>query len=216
MRIVKPSVEIEPLNGKILVENLESYGRICYKSGYRIKEGSAEKFIGGALKRGHFSVIEHEKVTAKIICDRGVTHELVRHRIGSYSQESTRYVNYQDGITVVKPVFWDKNHINYGRWEQAMEAAESLYILLIKNGAKPEEARSVLPNSLKTEIIVTFNMREWRHFFYLRCSPGAHIQIREIGIMLLKKMREVIPVLFDDFNIDDEKLIATTDIIPAS
>ena len=224
MRILKPQVTIfRDKNGIDICKSIEKYGRVCYRSEGKITDNSYEKFLPGAIKRGHFSIIEHEKSTVQIVCDRGVTHELVRHRIGSYSQESTRYVNYKNGIDVIEPIFWPENKskengtYKFLMWRDAMLAAERFYIDLITNGAKPEEARSVLPNSLKTEIIVTFNLREWRHFFFLRGSPGAHIQIRQIACMILEKMQDYIPIIFDDLKIiDKEKYLITTGILPAS
>jgi len=155
------------------------------------------------LDLGHESVIEHEKVTVRVICDRGISHEIVRHRIASYTQESTRFCNYSKGrfgneITVIKPCFWDDGSKEYKIWRDAMENAERAYMELIKLGAKPEEARSVLPNSLKTEIVITMNLREWRHFFKLRTSKRAHPQMREVATSLLQAFKERIPVIFDD------------------
>ena len=152
-------------------------------------------------------MIEHEKLSVKIICDRGVTHEIVRHRIASYSQESTRYCNYTkdkfgNELTFIKPLFWDEGDTCYTLWKEQMASIEKGYFALIEAGATPEEARSVLPNSLKTEIVVTMNMREWRHFFRLRGSKAAHPQIREIVRLLLPKFRELLPDLFEDIVID--------------
>lgn len=204
MKIIPPSFEllnvIEPQN---IIQSLEAYGRVCYKSEDRTNAETAGPFIKRIIKSGHESVIEHEKITVKIVCDRGVTHEIVRHRIASYSQESTRYCNYSEDkfgneLTFIRPCFWEEDSKEYLIWAQQMEAAEASYIALIKYGAKPEQARSVLPNSLKTEIIVTMNLREWRHFFKLRTSPKAHPQMREISIPLFMNMRELLPVVFDD------------------
>jgi thymidylate synthase (FAD) len=155
--------------------------------------------VAAILKSGHESVIEHEKVTVRIICDRGVTHEIVRHRIASYSQESTRYCNYKSrGIKVIEPLFFVGDDKKYEIWLNAMRACEEAYDALIEAGASPQEARSVLPNSLKTEIVITYNLREWRHFFKLRCSKRAHPQMREIIIPLLKEFQRQIPIVFDD------------------
>ena len=158
---------------------------------------------GNILKSGHESVIEHEKVSVRFICDRGVSHEIVRHRIASYSQESTRYCNYSKDkfgkeITVIKPLFWEEDSDEYKIWYDAMLHAEQAYQGLIQMGAKPQEARSILPNSLKTEIVVTMNLREWRHFFRLRTASNAHPQMREIANMALDKLRQEIPIIFDD------------------
>jgi len=208
LKIIKPKAFIESkFNGEQILKNLERYGRVCYKSENKITPDSSRKFLVAILKSGHESVIEHEKITARIICDRGVTHEIVRHRIGSYSQESTRYCNYKSrGIKVIKPFFFTDDK-KYKIWLKAMTACETAYNSLIESGASPQEARSVLPNSLKTEIIITYNLREWRHFFRLRCSKKAHPQMREIAIPLLQKFQNHIPVIFDDLMIQkDENL----------
>ena len=203
MKIIEPSFEIVPVNGEEILKNIERAGRTCDKSEDKITADSARKFVAAIIKSGHESVIEHEKVTARIICDRGVTHEIVRHRIASYSQESTRYCNYGNDkfgneLTFIKPCFWKEDDPKYMTWKYAMKNAEQAYMDLIRLGATPQEARSVLPNSLKTEIVVTMNLREWRHFFKLRTSPAAHPQIREVAIPMLERFKEIIPIVFDD------------------
>jgi len=200
LEIIKPSFVIESdIDSKKILKDLEKYGRVCYKSEHLITEESAKDFIGRILKSGHESVIEHVSVTVRIVCDRGVTHEIVRHRIGSYSQESTRYCNYcKKGVQFIKPLFFVEGDERYNLWLSAMESCEKAYNQLIEAGAIPQEARSVLPNSLKTEIIVTYNLREWRHFFRLRCSKAAHPQMREVACAMLKEFKERIPVIFDD------------------
>lgn len=209
MKIIPPSFEIlTPIDGAAMLKNLELCGRVCYKSEDRITEDSAEKFIRMILKSGHESVLEHEKITVKIICDRGVTHELVRHRIASYSQESTRYCNYTKDkfgseLTFIRPCFWQEDDEKYRLWKDSMQAIENAYLKLTELGAKPEEARSILPNSLKTEIAVTMNLREWRHYFRLRTSMRAHPQIREVSIPLLEEFKKRIPAVFDDMNTAD-------------
>lgn len=207
MQIIEPSVEIiSPVNGKLIINHIERCGRVCYKSEDKIAEGSAEKFIAGIIKRGHESVIEHFNITMKFIVDRGVSHEIVRHRLASYSQESTRYCNYlKDGfgseITVIKPLFFKEGTESWCCWKNSCEEAEAAYFELLGFGCSPQEARSVLPNSLKTELIATMNLRELRHFLKLRTSPAAHPQMREVAIQLLKMMKEKIPVLFDDIEV---------------
>lgn len=209
MKEIRPSFEImDDIDGAKILQKLERCGRVCYKSEDKITEGSAEKFIGMILKSGHESVLEHEKLTVKFICDRGVTHEIVRHRIASYSQESTRYCNYSkdkfgNELTFIRPCFWADDSEEYAVWKQAMEEIEKTYVKLISLGAKPEEARSILPNSLKTEIVCTMNLREWRHFFRLRTAERAHPQIREISVALLDELKKHIPVIFDDINTSD-------------
>ncbi len=203
VRVIDPSVSIlypdeqEP----DVLKRLEEYGRTAYKSEDKITPDSAERFIEKIIRNGHESVLEHVSITVRFICDRGVTHELVRHRIAAYTQESTRYCNYgQTGITVIKPCFWRDEPFNYDCWRQAMEMAEKAYQYLIDNGATPQQARSVLPNSLKTEIITTMNIREWRHVFKLRTAPAAHPQMQQVMRMLLDQMKDRFPVLFYDID----------------
>ncbi len=204
MRIIKPSFEILDCDdGMEILKKIEKYGRVCYKSENLIDEDSAVRFVRRILDRGHESVIEHEKVSARIICDRGVSHEIVRHRIASYSQESTRYCNYckdkfGNELTFIKPVFWDENSDEYKIWFDVMKNIEDQYMQLIGKGVSPQEARSILPNSLKTEIVVTMNLREWRHFFKLRASSAAHPQMREIAVEMLQEFQRRIPILFDN------------------
>lgn len=206
MRIIKPSVEfITPINGDVILKRLEQCGRVCYKSEGRITDDSAPKFVAGIIKRGHEAVLEHCSFTVKFICDRGVSHEIVRHRVASYCQESTRYCNYSKGdfgaeITVIEPCYLNKDTFAYDEWKEACRRAESAYFNLLEWGLTPQEARAVLPNSLKTEVVMTANVREWRHFLKLRCSKAAHPQMREVATQLLKALQEKIPVLFDDID----------------
>ena len=204
MKVIQPSFVIEDtVAGDQILRNLERYGRVCYKSEDKITPDSARRFVAGILASGHESVIEHEKVTVRIICDRGVTHEIVRHRIGSYSQESTRYCNYRSkDIQFIAPYFFANDERRHKIWLDAMQACEKAYNDLIEAGATPQEAISVLPNSLKTEIVVTYNLREWRHFFKLRCSKRAHPQMREITIPMLQEFQKRIPIIFDDIKAD--------------
>lgn len=208
MNIIKPyftfEEDIDPVK---IMKTIERAGRTCYKSETKIDDGTAERFISSILKRGHESVIEHEKITVRIICDRGVSHEIVRHRMASYSQESTRYCNYSNDkfgsqLTFIKPCFWDENTEDGAKkmqlWEKSMLEIEKEYFELLEMSAKPEEARSILPNSLKTEIIVTMNLREWRHFFKLRADKAAHPQMREIAYMILDEFKKLLPVVFGD------------------
>lgn len=202
MKIIDANVElITPIDGATILKRLEECGRVCYKSEDKITPESAPKFVANILKRGHEAVLEHCSFTVKFICDRGVSHEIVRHRLASYCQESTRYCNYGNKggeITVIRPCFFKEGTENYKYWLEAMYECEHDYLALLKNGATPQEARSVLPNSLKTEVVMTANIREWRHFLKLRCSPAAHPQMREIALKLLEKVHTLIPVLFDD------------------
>lgn len=208
MKIIKASFIIEDeIKGEEILNKIERAGRTCYKSDGRITNSSSKDFVRKIIASGHESVVEHEKVTVRVICDRGISHEIVRHRIASYSQESTRYCNYTKNkfgneITVIEPCFWksgsETDKEKYDIWKNAIEAIEKAYFELIELGASPQEARSILPNSLKTEIVMTMNLREWRHFFKLRTSNKAHPQMREITIPLLDEFKKRIPVIFDD------------------
>lgn len=203
MKIISPSFEVlDRVDGNEILHKLELIGRVCYKSENKMTDVSAQEFIDRILKNGHESVIEHEKITVKIICDRGVSHEIVRHRIASFSQESTRYCNYSQNkfgneLTLIRPYFWNDDTEKYNIWLETMQIIETNYNKLIEMGAKPEQARTILPNSLKTEIVVSMNLREWRHFFKLRTSERAHPQMREIAIPLLNHMKSLVPIIFD-------------------
>lgn len=209
MRVITPGFEVlDEINGKEILKRLEIIGRVCYKSENKVTDTSAADFIRRIVNSGHESVIEHEKVSVRIICDRGVSHEIVRHRIASYSQESTRYCNYYKDVfgkelTVIAPVYWQVDTQKYKIWLETVQAIENNYNQLISMGAKPEEARSILPNSLKTEIIVTMNLREWRHFFKLRTGKRAHPQMREVAIPMLRWFQKNIPVIFEDIMIEE-------------
>ena len=209
MRVIEPSAEIiSTISYEDVLKLIESAGRTCYQSGDMAKAGSAQEFIQKILDRGHESVIEHMHITVRVICDRGVSHEIVRHRLASYSQESTRYCNYSkdkfgNEITVIKPCFWNETDPQYITWANAMRSAELAYFDLLNSGATPQEARSVLPNSLKTEIVMTMNFREWRHFFRQRCSKAAHPQMREVANMLFNEFHKHYPLFFDDFDLEE-------------
>lgn len=204
MYIIKPSIEIlDKITPEDILKKLELCGRVCYKSENKITSDSAIRFISNIIKSGHESVLEHVSFSVKFICDRGVSHEIVRHRIASYSQESTRYCNYSKGdfgsqITVIEPLYLEPGTKAYNIWKAACELSEQMYFKLLDEGCTAQEARAVLPNSLKTEIVMTANIREWRYFLKLRTSSAAHPQIREIADMLLDELHFMLPVLFDD------------------
>jgi thymidylate synthase (FAD) len=206
MKIISPQIEfITPIDGTAVLKRIEQCGRVCYKSEGQITEGSAPRFVETLIKRGHEAVLEHCSFTVKFVCDRGVSHEIVRHRMASYCQESTRYCNYSKGdfgseIMVIEPSYLIKGTAAYDAWKAACEATEQAYFDLLNWGLSPQEARAVLPNSLKTEVVMTANIREWRHVLKLRCSKAAHPQMREVATQLLKELQEKIPVLFDDID----------------
>lgn len=186
-----------------IYQRIERAGRVCYKSEGAITDASSGRFVEQIIRNGHESVLEHVSLTVKFTVDRGVSHEIVRHRIASYSQESTRYCNYsrdQFGkeLTVIQPCFWAEDSPAYQVWKEAMEAAERAYFRLLEGGATPQEARSVLPNSLKTDLIMTANLREWRHFLKLRTDKASHPQMREVAVPLLADLKWHLPIIFDD------------------
>ena len=223
MKIINPSVKLEDkIDGQAILKKIERIGRTCYKSEGNITEDSAERFVKNIMNRNHESVLEHVSISVRVICDRGVSHEIVRHRIASYSQESQRFCNYSNDkfgneLTFIKPC-WFKSNLqdlnNYANnknnfkkiysagewaWVDSLRGIEINYFTLLECcNWTPEQARSILPNSLKTEIVMTMNLREWRHFLKLRCSKRAHIQMRQIANMILKEFKEKIPVIFDD------------------
>lgn len=217
MKIIKPSYEIlTPISkgGIKELQHIEKIGRVCYKSEDRITEDgeSAKKFVKMLISNGHEAMIEHSSLSVKFVVDRGVSHELVRHRIASFAQESTRYCNYSkdkfgNEITVILPCFFDtgmgilSNSLVYQEWKLSCEWAEEHYFNLLKMGATPQQARTVLPNSLKTEITITANYREWRNFFKLRTAEASHPQMREVTIPLLKELKTLIPIIFDDIEV---------------
>lgn len=192
-------------DGDQMLANIAAAGRVCYQSESKSDDAA---FVRKRIGQGHESILEHEKISVRIICDRGVSHELVRHRIASYSQESTRYCNYSNGkfgseLTFIRP-YWDDRSIRAKMirlracWQEACLNAEWSYKKMIDAGCTPEAARAVLPNCLKTEVVMTANLREWRHFFKLRCAPAAHPDMRIIANMLLTAFKDVVPVVFDD------------------
>ena len=214
MRLIKPSVEIISSTPDAL-KLIELAGRTCYKSEDKITEDSAEKFVAMILKRGHESVLEHAAASVRFVCDRGVGFELVRHRIASHSMESTRYVSYGGGeicfvippwVDVeVGPFNWPTSAATQDEasrwWLDAVIHSDSVYQRLLMEGWRPEQARSVLPNSLKTELVMTANLREWRLFFKLRTAKAAHPQMREVSIPLLRLMQVRFPGCFDDIEV---------------
>lgn len=213
MKLIKPNyIIISILNENdfdIPHELIEYAGRTCYKSDSKYTLESAKQFVKMIKNRGHDSVLEHSAMTVKFICDRGISHELVRHRLCAFSQESTRYVNYKnEGCIFIIPPWVDDSVLNYPNqdnmdfpsmaWVACMKEHENEYLDFLDMGWRPEQARSVLPNSLKTEIVVTTNFREWHHIFKLRTSKAAHPQMRELMIPLLKECKQRIPIIFDD------------------
>ena len=215
MKIIKPSYEIlTPISdgGIKELQHIERIARVCYKSENKISTDgeSAKRLIRRLIDRGHEAMLEHGSISVLFICDRGVSHEIVRHRMASYAQESTRYCNYGKDkfgreITFIQPLYLnfakepdDIKFAKYMVWSTNCEMCEKAYFAMLESGSSPQEARAVLPNSLKTEIVMTANYREWRHFFKLRCDKAAHPQMRELTIPLLKELDKKLPVIFED------------------
>jgi len=197
MQIIQQSAELlGNIDGVEMLRHIERCGRVCYKSEWRITEDSYAAFVGKIIANGHEAVLEHASLTVRVVCDRGVSHEIVRHRLASYCQESTRYVGYND-IEVICPQGLSAGQ--HAAWEAAMLACEAAYKQMRQQGCAPQIARSVLPNALKTELTMTANLREWRHFFKLRLALGAHPQMREVAAMILEELRAKIPIVFDEF-----------------
>lgn len=204
MKIINAGFEIlDVMNGEAVLKKIEEIARVCYKSEDKITDGSAERMVRSLIRSGHEAMIEHYSFSVKFIVDRGISHEIVRHRLCSFAQESTRYVNYTQEtnggeVNFIKPLYLQEESKGYDTWAKSCAIAEAAYFDLIKDGYKPEQARAVLPTSTKTELVVTTNLREWRNIFKLRCSKKAHPQIREVMLPLLYKLHSKIPVVFDD------------------
>lgn len=204
MKIIKAGFEILSATPD-LEKTIELAGRTCYKSEDKITDDSAEAFVAKIRSINHESVLEHGSITVKFIVDRGVSHELARHRVASFSQESTRYCNYDkdkfgNEITVIdpRPAFPDMNEKRFEDWRAACHYAEIHYAKMVQAGAKAQEARSVLPNSLKTEVVMTANPREWRHVIKLRAAEAAHPQMREVIVPMVAEFAYRWPALFGD------------------
>jgi len=224
MKLVKPSFEIiTQIDKKELLTRREKTIRVCYKSEDRVEEGSAEKLLKNIIAKGHEAMLEFADVHVLAVCDRGVSHEIVRHRLASYAQESTRYCNYgkDEHMQFIIPCWLDIKESSYEKktalqdasllagfpietgefhWLYSMWSAEETYTSLLKQGWTPQQARSVLPNSLKTEINMKMNLRAWRNFFKLRVAPAAHPQMRELAQPMLDAFKASIPLVFDDIN----------------
>jgi thymidylate synthase (FAD) len=201
MKLINASYEIINLEERdVILKRLELAGRTAYKSEDKITPDSATKFIEMIVKRGHLSVIEHASMSVKFIFDRGISHEMVRHRLASFTQESTRYCNYskknEDGGLNILDIKEHMTPEQYEIWLDTMFFLESQYKTLLNAGAPPQIARSVLPNSLKTEIVVTANLREWKEILRQRTSVAAHPQIREVMIPLSIEMNKILPEIF--------------------
>lgn len=214
MKVIQASYEIltdlsDPIK---ILKDIERAGRTCYKSESNITDDSCIKFCKMLCERGHEAAIEHSQLSVKFIIDRGISHELVRHRLASFCQSSTRYCNYSkdkfgNEITVIMPEeLMPVLTPQYNIWLNSCKQSEKAYFDLLNCGVKPEIARNVLPTSLMTEIVVTANIREWRTIFKLRTTAFAHSQMRSIMCRLLDDLKSKIPVLFDDIVYEDNHI----------
>ena len=202
MKAIKQSYEIlDEINGEEILKRIEKIARVCYKSEDKMTENSCFKFVKMLVDKGHHAMLEHVSISVKFITNRGVSHELVRHRLASYAQESTRYCNYLKNdfgseITVIEPVYLAKGTRPYNNWFNACVLSEVSYFDLLKIGLTAQEAREVLNNSTKTEIVVTANLREWMTILKLRTSEQAHPQMRALMLPLLQELQEKLNVIF--------------------
>lgn len=209
VKIVSPNVEIiTPINGEDILKHIELCARNCYKSEDKITPDSARLMVRKLIESGHEAMLEHYSITVKLTTDVGAYKDLTRHRHASWAIESTRFCNYSKGkygseLTFIKPCNIDENSELYNIWYNTMQQIESGYIAMAKLGAKADQLRMMLPHSTKADVIMTCNMREWRHIFKLRCDTHAHPSVQEIMKMVLNRFKKEIPVFFDDINFEE-------------
>lgn len=205
MNIVEPYARLMDLpdreSGIKLLRKIEWCARISHRAEDAQTPDSWDRFVRAVvLDHGDWSVVEHASATVDMLVDRGITHEVVRHRLFSFTQESTRFVNYEKKMpaSFVLPLTLANTGVNEENWRTAIECVETGYKMLIAGGCAPQIARSVFPNALASRLIITGNLRNWRHFFIMRTTKEAHPQMREVAIPLLAEFKEKIPILFDD------------------
>lgn len=208
MKIIKPWIEIERIDGKNIMKNIEKACRTCYRSENLITEESYKNLIKNCLNRGHESILEHEKITIRMCCDIGVYKDLTRHRFGSFSIESTRYCNYgkdkfDNEIKFIEPCNIDKKEL-FNEWYSACTEIEQRYLKMAELGATPDQMRMILPHSTAAEVVMTANIREWRHILSLRASKMTHPSVQQLMIPLLLYFKRCMPELFEDINYNEE------------
>lgn len=209
MEIIEPWIEVEPFDGVDIMKKIEKACRTCYRSEGNITEDSYKNLLKNCINRGHESVLEHEKITVRMQCSINTYKDLTRHRAGaSFSIESTRYCRYDkdkfgNNIKFINPVYiTDEN--NYNAWKECMGNIEKYYMMMANNGAKPDECRTLLPHSVAAEVVMTCNIREWKHVLELRCSKAVHPEIRQLLIPLLLKFKNEMPEIFENVPYDEE------------
>lgn len=209
MKIVKPVVEIEKVDYNKIMKNLERACRTCYRSENNITEESYKTLLKNCINRGHESILEHEKITIRMICDVGVYKDLTRHRIASFSIESTRYCNYgkdkfENEIKFIEPVNIDENTEIYEEWKAACSEIEKHYLKMASLGATPDQMRMILPHSTAAQVTMTANIREWKHILALRANAHAHPAVEQVMIPLLIHFKEKMPEIFDNIEYDED------------
>lgn len=208
MKIVKPWVEVQEIDGIKIMKNLEKAAKQCYRTQGNIKEDSYDHFLRNCINRGHESVLEHEKITIRMYCDIGAYKDLTRHRHASFSIESTRYCNYSkdkfgNEISFMEPCNMDDEEL-YENWKECMENIEKTYNKMAEKGALPDQLRMLLPHSTAAEVVMTANIREWRHIFSLRADKHTHPTVQQLMIPLLLYFKEQMPALFDEVSYNTE------------
>ena len=208
MLLIDPKIEVEKVDGKKIMQNIERACRTCYRSEDKITDESYKTLLKNCITRGHESVLEHEKITVRMTCDIGVYKDLTRHRIAAFSIESTRYCNYgkdkfNGEIKFIKPCNIEKGTKTYELWKNACESIEENYIEMSKLGAKPDELRMILPHSTAAEVTMTADIREWKHILLLRTSNHTHPSIRQLLIPLLLYFKKIMPEIFDEVPYDE-------------
>lgn len=222
MKIIDPMIEVENYDGIKIMKNIERACRTCYRSEGNITDDSYKNLLKNCINRGHESVLEHEKITIRMICDIGVYKDLTRHRFGSFSIESTRYCAYSkdkfnNEIKFIKPLFFNdknpdelidqdeiKNSLRTKYWKECMENIECAYLQMSRiEGTVPDQLRMILPHSTASQVTMTANIREWKHILELRANSHAHPAIQQLLIPLLLKFKEDMPEIFDDVNYNE-------------
>lgn len=209
MKIIEPTMQVEKVDYKQIMKNLERACRTCYRSEGKITEESYKTLLKNCINRGHESILEHEKVTIRMVCDIGVYKDLTRHRIASFSIESTRYCNYgkdkfDNEIKFIKPVNMEEGTELYDRWYKTCQVIEENYIEMSKLEATPDQLRMLLPHSTAAEVTMTANIREWKHIFSLRCTKHTHPAVEQLMIPLLLKFKKEMPEIFDSVEYDED------------
>lgn len=209
MKIIEPSIQIEKVNYTKVMKNLERACRTCYRSEGKITEDSYKTLLRNCINRGHESILEHEKVTIRMTCDIGVYKDLTRHRIASFSIESTRYCNYgkdkfDNQIKFIKPVNIEEESELYVGWYKTCQTIEKNYIEMANEGATPDQLRMILPHSTAAEVTMTANIREWKHIFSLRCTNHTHPAVEQLMIPLLLHFKKEMPEIFENIEYDTE------------